>query len=50
MAQSGKPMGQVEATRNLSITRVESFRIWPPADKPLIQLGRFTFNYTLDQK
>lgn len=50
LAQSGKPMGQVEATRNLSITRVESFRIWPPADKPLIQLGRFTFNYTLDQK
>ena len=29
-AQSGKPVGQVEATRNLSITRVESFRIWPP--------------------
>ena len=42
-AQSGKAVGQVEATRNLSITRVESFRIWPPADKPLIQLGRFTF-------
>jgi hypothetical protein len=38
----------VEATRNLSITRVESFRIWPPADKPLIQLGRFTFSYALE--
>ncbi len=47
MAQSGKVVGQVAATRNPSITRVESFRIWPPADKPLIQLGRFTFNYTL---
>jgi hypothetical protein len=47
LAQSGKPLGQVEATRNLSITRVESFRIWPPGDKPLIQLGRFTFNYAL---
>jgi hypothetical protein len=46
-AQSGKAVGQVEATRNLSITRVESIRIWPPADKPLIQLGRFTFPYTL---
>ena len=33
LAQSGKPVGQVEATRNLSITRVESFRIWPPGDK-----------------
>jgi hypothetical protein len=49
LAQSGKAVGQVEATRNLSITRVESFRIWPPADKPLIQLGRFTFSYALAQ-
>jgi hypothetical protein len=47
LAQSGKPVGQVEATRNLSITRVESFRIWPPGDKALIQLGRFTFSYAL---
>jgi hypothetical protein len=46
-AQSGKAVGQVEARRNLSITRVESFRIWPPADKALIQLGRFTFPYAL---
>jgi hypothetical protein len=46
-AQSGKAMGEVEATRNTSITRVESFRIWPPQDKSLIQLGRFTFNYSL---
>jgi hypothetical protein len=47
LAQSGEPVGQVEATRNLSITRVESFRIWPPSDKALIQLGRFTFGYAL---
>jgi hypothetical protein len=47
LAQSGKAVGQVEATRNPSITRVESFRIWPPADKSLIQLGRFTFGYAL---
>jgi hypothetical protein len=49
LAQNGKAVGEVEATRNLSITRVESFRIWPPADKPLIQLGRFTFSYALTQ-
>jgi hypothetical protein len=49
LAQSGKAVGQVQATRNLSITRVESFRIWPPGDKPLIQLGRFTFSYALAQ-
>ena len=46
-AQSGKSVGQVEATRNTSITRVESFRIWPPQDKSLIQLGRFTFHYSM---
>jgi hypothetical protein len=47
LAQSGQAVGQVEATRNPAITRVESFRIWPPGDKPLIQLGRFTFSYAL---
>ena len=46
-AQSGKALGQVDATRNAAITRVESFRIWPPGDRPLIQLGRFTFSYAL---
>ena len=50
LAQSGKPVGQVEATRNLAITRVASIRIWPPADKSLIQLGRFTFSYALAQQ
>ena len=50
LAQSGKAVGQVEATRNLSITRVESIRIWPPTDKSLIQLGRFTFGYALAQQ
>jgi hypothetical protein len=49
LAKSGEPVGQVKATRNLSITRVESFRIWPPADKSLVQLGRFTFGYALAQ-
>ena len=44
-AASGKPLGSVEATKNASITRVESFRIWPPGDKSLIQIGRFTFAY-----
>lgn len=46
-AQSGKAVGEVEAARNTSITRVESFRIWPPQDRSLIQLGRFTFSYSL---
>ncbi len=46
-AASGRPLGSVEARLNPSITRVESFRIWPPADRSLIQIGRFTFNYQI---
>lgn len=46
-AASGKLVGSVEAIRNSSITRVESFRIWPPGDKSLIQIGRFTFPYQI---
>jgi hypothetical protein len=48
-ALSGKPLGSVEATRNPSIARVESFRIWPPAEKSVVQIGRFTFPYQLIQ-
>lgn len=46
-AASGKLVGSVEAVKNASITRVESFRIWPPGDKSLIQIGRFTFPYQI---
>ena len=54
-ASTGKQLGQVDAERNPSITRVESFRIWPPkgdAGEPhaIIQIGRFTFPYTLAGK
>jgi hypothetical protein len=46
-AASGKPLGSVDAVLNPSITRVESFRIWPPAEHPLMQIGRFTFGYRI---
>ena len=46
-AASGKFIGSVEAVRNASITGVASFRIWPPGDKSLIQVGRFTFPYQI---
>jgi hypothetical protein len=46
-AASGKPIGTIDATLNPSITRVESFRIWPPADHALMQIGRFTFGYRI---
>jgi hypothetical protein len=51
-AATGKPVGQIDAERNPVITRVESFRIWPPhgtGSEPhsVIQIGRFSFPYTL---
>lgn len=46
-AATGKQLGEVEATLNPGITRVESFRIWPPNDHALIQIGRFSFGYQL---
>jgi hypothetical protein len=49
-ASSGKLLGQVDATRSPSVTRVESFRIWPPNDKSVIQIGRFTFDYAIEGK
>lgn len=46
-ATSGRLLGSVEARLNPSITRVESIRIWPPADRSLIQIGRFSFSYQI---
>lgn len=46
-ATSGKLLGSVKATLNPAITRVESFRIWPPSDRPLMQIGRFSFGYQI---
>lgn len=46
-AVTGKFLGSVEAVKNETITRVESFRIWPPDDKSVIQIGRFTFPYQI---
>ena len=48
-AATGKPLGSIEATLNPAITRVESFRVWPPGDRPLMQIGRFTFNYQIGE-
>lgn len=46
-ATSGRQLGSVLARLNPSIKRVESFRIWPPADRSVIQIGRFTFAYQI---
>jgi hypothetical protein len=43
-AQSGKSLGDVEA-RRLTGHRVESFRISPPSEQAVIQVGRFAMPY-----
>jgi len=48
-ASSGKPLGSIEATINPTIRSVASFRIWPPNDKSVMQIGRFSFPYQLGQ-
>src|SRR5271165_1728312 len=44
-AATGRPLGSVEANLNPSIKSVASFRVWPPGDKSVMQIGRFTFPY-----
>ena len=46
-ASSGKALVDIPAARNAAIRRVESFRVWPPSGHPMIQLGRFTFDYSV---
>jgi hypothetical protein len=46
-AATGAPVGTAEARRIAGSSRVESLHIWPPADKALIQIGRFGIPYTL---
>ena len=46
-AASGKSLGSVAATLNPAIKAVASFRVWPPSDESVMQIGRFTFPYQL---
>ncbi len=46
-AATGKPVGSVPAALMTGVTRVESFRIWPPAERSAIQIGRFAFSYQI---
>lgn len=46
-AATGKVEVEVTATRNPEIKRVESFHISPPNALSVIQLGRFSFPYSL---
>jgi len=44
-ALTGKLIGTAQAHRIQGATRVESLRIWPPGEKPLLQIGRFALPY-----
>lgn len=45
-AATGEERGTAAAHRLPTGSRVESFRIWPPSDHSMIQIGRFTLPYT----
>lgn len=46
-AATGAERGTATAHRLPTGTRVESFRILPPSDRAIIQIGRFSLTYTL---
>lgn len=47
VAATGALVGTTEVRRLPGTPRVESIKIWPPADKPLFQIGRFGIGYEL---
>lgn len=46
-ATTGAELGNVTAHRLPTGTRVESFRLWPPSDRQIVQIGRFAIPYKL---
>ena len=46
-ATSGIERGTATAHRMPQGTRVESFRLWPPQDQSILQIGRFSIPYRL---
>lgn len=46
-AATGILVGKTNARRIPGTSRVESLHIWPPLEKPLIQIGRFAIPYAL---
>jgi hypothetical protein len=46
-ATTGIELGTVTAHRMQQGNRVESFRLWPPQDQSILQIGRFSIPYRL---
>lgn len=49
VAASGELVGTTDARRLPGNPRVESIKIWPPSDKPLLQIGRFGIPYVMGE-
>jgi hypothetical protein len=49
-AATGTLVGTTDAHRIAGSSRIESLHIWPPADKPLIQIGRFGIPYDIGEE
>lgn len=49
-AATGSLVGTADARRIAGPGRVESLHIWPPADKALIQIGRFGIPYEIGEE
>jgi len=47
-AASGNLVGTTDAHLIAGSTRVASLRIWPPAEKAIVQIGRFAIPYELE--
>ena len=50
LAATGDQVGVAEAHRMSGTVRVESIRIWPPSDKAIVQIGRFSIPYELAEE
>lgn len=48
-ATSGIERGTATAHRMTQGSRVESFRLWPPGDQSILQIGRFSLPYRLTE-
>lgn len=49
-AVTGIEQGTVTAHRLTTGSRVESFRIWPPSNNSILQIGRFAIPYVLGEQ
>jgi hypothetical protein len=48
-AATGAERGTATAHRMAQGSRVESFRLWPPGDQSILQIGRFSLPYRLPE-